>query len=99
MRSAPVQGNYCGIWLRGSHMYKEKAFKLLNMYHYNFDLTKFHILYPSVMADPDKRYQIIQVANKNPTDFAKEVANAVIDLQGCKQDEIDEILNKFRADL
>ena len=61
-------------------MYKEKAYKLLNMYHYNFDIAKFHILYPSVMADQDKRYQIVQVANKNPVDFAKEVANAVIDL-------------------
>ena len=27
------------------------------------------------------------------------MANAVIDLQGCKQDEIDSILNKFRFDL
>jgi hypothetical protein len=29
----------------------------------------------------------------------KEVANAIIDLQGCKQNEIDEIIAKFRADL
>jgi len=56
MRSAPVQGNYCGIWLRGSHMYKENAFKLLNEYGYNFDLAKFHVLYPMLMADPLKRF-------------------------------------------
>ena len=80
MRSAPVQGNYCGIWLRGSHMYKENAFKLLSKYSYNFDLAKFHVLYPSLMSDPDKNYQIIQVSKTNPLDFAKEVANAVIDL-------------------
>lgn len=52
MREAPIQGNFCGIWLRGSNMYKENAFKLLNEYNYNFDLAKFHILYPQVMSDP-----------------------------------------------
>lgn len=41
----------------------------------------------------------MQVAKDHPNDFAKEVANAVIDLQGCKQEEIDEIVNKFRYDL
>ena len=25
MRESPIQGNYCGIWLRGSTMYKERA--------------------------------------------------------------------------
>ena len=59
MRSCPVQGNYCGIWLRGSHMYKEKAFKLLNEYGYNFDLAKFHILYPAIMSDSLKKLQIL----------------------------------------
>ena len=46
MRESPIQGNYCGIWLRGGPMYKEKAMQLLNQYNYNFDLAKFHILYP-----------------------------------------------------
>ena len=56
MREAPIQGNYCGIWLRGSNMYKENAFKLLNEYNYNFDLAKFHILYPQVMSDPSTKF-------------------------------------------
>ena len=54
-------------------MYKEKAMKLLNEYDYNFDLAKFNIMYPMVMADPDKKHQVIQVAKQNPKDFAKEV--------------------------
>ena len=58
MREAPVVGNYCGIWLRGSHMYQENALKLLNSYNYNFDLAKFHILHPNVMADPVSKSKI-----------------------------------------
>lgn len=73
MRSAPVQGNYCGILLRGTHMFKENAFKILNQYDYNFDLAKFHILYPLVMIDPIKKCQLVQAAKENPDAFAKEV--------------------------
>lgn len=62
VREAPILGGYCGIWLRGSHMYREKALALLNSYNYNFDVAKFHILYPRVMSDPEKRYQILQIA-------------------------------------
>lgn len=54
-------------------MYKENAFKLLNGYDYNFDLAKFHILYPMVMADPIKKLQIMQAAKDHPEDFEKEV--------------------------
>lgn len=99
MRQAPVQGNYCGILLRGSHMFKEKALNLLNEYGYNFDLAKFHILHPMVMIDPLRKTQLIQAAKQNPEEFAKEVQNAVIDLQGCKKDEINHILDHFRADI
>jgi hypothetical protein len=42
---------------------------------------------------------MIQISKNHPQDLAKEVANAIIDLQGCKQDEIDEIIGKFREDL
>jgi hypothetical protein len=99
MRQAPVQGNYCGILLRGSHMFKEKAYRLLDEYDYNFDLAKFHILYPLVMIDPIRKYQIEQAARQNPDEFNKEVQNAIIDLQGCKKDEINQILDRFRKDL
>lgn len=61
-------------------MYKENAYKLLHQYNYNFDLAKFHILYPQVMSDPDSRYQMIEIAKTHPKDLEKEVANAIIDL-------------------
>lgn len=41
-----------GIWLKGSSAYNEKAMSLLHSCNYNFNLAKFHILYPSVMAIP-----------------------------------------------
>lgn len=80
MRDTPVQGGYCGIWLRGSCMYHENAMKLLHIYNYNFDLAKFHALYPMIMNDPQKRYQMIEIAKSYPKDLAKEVANAIVDL-------------------
>lgn len=99
MRDTPIQGGYCGIWLRGSCMYQENAMKLLHLYDYNFDLAKFHALYPMVMNDPSKRYEMQEIAKKYPVELAKEVANAIIDLQGCKADEVTEILQHFRNDL
>jgi len=69
-------------------MYQQNALNLLNLYGYNFDLAKFHILYPMIMNDPDKRAQIIDFSKKHPKELASQVANALIDLQGCKQDEI-----------
>ncbi len=49
--------NHCnGIMLKGCiapSNHHEKALKLLNGYGYNFNLAKFHILYPSVMAIPE----------------------------------------------
>lgn len=51
------------------------------------------------MMDPEKKSQLLQLAETHPQDLAKEVANAIIDLQGCKKDEADQILNKFREDL
>lgn len=99
MRDTPIQGGYCGIWLRGSSMYQENAMKLLHLYDYNFDLAKFHALYPMVMNDPIKRREMQEIARNHPIELAKEVANAIIDLQGCKEDEVNEILQNFRNDL
>lgn len=39
-------------------MYHENAMKLLHLYDYNFDLAKFHALYPMVMNDPRKRREM-----------------------------------------
>ena len=55
MRDAPIHQGMCGIWLRGSCMYQENAMKLLNFYDNNYNLAKFHVLYPVVMNDPLKR--------------------------------------------
>ena len=99
MRDTPVQGGYCGIWLRGSSMYHENAMKLLHLYDYNFDLAKFHALYPMVMNDPWKRREMQEIASSHPIELAKEVANAIIDLRGCKVEEVNEILQNFRSDL
>jgi hypothetical protein len=55
MRDAPIHQGMCGIWLRGSCMYQENAMKLLKFYENNYNLAKFHVLYPIVMNDPQKR--------------------------------------------
>lgn len=99
MRDAPVHGGHCGIWLRGSCMYRENALKLLSFYKYNYDLAKLHILYPMVMNLPENRATMIELARTHPDHLAQEVANAIIDLKGCKESEIDEIVNAFRRDL
>ena len=52
MKDVPLHHGICGIWLRGSPMYKENAIKLLKFYDYNYDLAKFHALYPMIMNDP-----------------------------------------------
>ena len=80
-------------------MYHENAMKLLHLYDYNFDLAKFHALYPMIMNDPTKRREMQEIAKKHPIELAKEVANAIIDLRGCKADEVNEILQNFRSDL
>lgn len=80
-------------------MYQENAMKLLNQYNYNFDLAKFHILHPHVMADPISKEKIVDISRTSPADLSKVVSDAVIDLQGCKEDEVEQILNTFRADL
>ena len=59
MKDVPLHHGICGIWLRGSPMYKENAIKLLKFYDYNYDLAKFHALYPMIMNDPQKRYTIV----------------------------------------
>lgn len=80
-------------------MYHENAMKLLHLYDYNFDLAKFHALYPLIMNDPTKRKELQEIAKNHPIELAKEVANAIIDLRGCKADEVNEILQNFRSDL
>ena len=39
--------------------YVEKAMKLLHTYNYDFNLAKFHVLFPSVMAVPKQKEDIL----------------------------------------
>jgi hypothetical protein len=51
------------------------------------------------MADPISKEKIVDISRTSPADLSKVVSDAVIDLQGCKEDEVEQILNTFRADL
>jgi len=49
-----------GVWLKGSMGgYVEKAMKLLHAHNYNFNLAKFHILFPAVMAVPEQKEDVL----------------------------------------
>lgn len=88
-----------GLWLKGSlTSYQERAVQLLHLYAYNFDLAKFHILFPRVMACPQNRRELL-LSLASPKELAGLVADAVIDLRGCKTQEADEALASLRAAL
>lgn len=72
-----------GLWLKGSLIgYVEKALKLLHTYDYNYTLAKFHILYPSVMAIPERKQEIL--SSLTDKEMESIVQDAIIDLRGCK---------------
>lgn len=75
-------------------MYKEKALSLLSSYDYNFNLAKFHILYPSVMANPLKKEEVLKTINDKEMESI--VNEAIIDLRGCKSKEAQEIIEELR---
>ncbi len=84
-----------GLWLKGSLVgYEERALTLLHSYNYNYDLAKFHILFPSVMAIPEKRQEILHSLNEK--ELANIVQDAVIDIRGCKLHEAEEALATLR---
>ncbi len=68
----------------------ENAMKLLHSYDYNYAIAKFHILYPSVMAVPEQKEEIMQsFSNK---ELEEVVQAAIIDLRGCKSQEAEEAI-------
>ena len=72
-----------GLWLKGSLVgYQERALQLLHSYNYNYDLAKFHILFPGVMGQPDRKQEIMNSLSEKELESI--VADAVIDLRGCK---------------
>lgn len=78
-----------GVWLKGSSVgYHEKAMQLLHNYDYNYDLAKFHMLFPSVMAIPERREEILH--SLSPKELSSIVEDAVIDLRGCKTKEAED---------
>lgn len=84
-----------GIWLKGSlTSYQEKAIQLLHQYDYNYDLAKFHILFPRVMAVPEKREEIFH--SLSAKELESIVADAIIDLRGCKTHEAEEAIESMR---
>jgi hypothetical protein len=78
-----------GVWLKGSSVgYQEKALQLLHKYSYNYDLAKFHMLFPSVMAIPERKQEILH--SLTPKELETIVEDAIIDLRGCKTKEAEE---------
>lgn len=84
-----------GLWLKGSlNGYQERALQLLHQYEYNYDLAKFHILYPGVMSVPERRDEIMHSLTEKELESI--VADAVIDLRGCKTQEAEEAITNIR---
>ena len=85
-----------GLWLKGSLVgYQERALQLLHSYNYNYDLAKFHILFPGVMGQPDRKQEIMNSLSEKELESI--VADAVIDLRGCKTQEAEEAIASIRS--
>ena len=67
--------------------YVEKAMKLLHTYNYDFNLAKFHVLFPSVMAVPKQKEDIL--ASLSTKELENIIREAVLDLRGCKSREAE----------
>lgn len=87
-----------GMWLKGSlTSYSERALHLLHSYSYNFDLACFHLLYPSVMAVPERRTELLHSLTER--ELHAIVSDAIIDLKGCKTQEAEEAIGGLRTQL
>jgi hypothetical protein len=87
-----------GLWLKGSlTSYSERALHLLHSYSYNFDLACFHLLYPSVMAVPERRTELLHSLTER--ELHAIVTDAVIDLKGCKTQEAEEAVGGLKTQL
>ena len=72
-----------GLWLKGSlTSYHEKALQLLHSYAYNFDLACFHLLYPRVMAVPERKTELMHSLTEK--ELQSLVSDSLIDLSGFK---------------
>lgn len=73
--------------------------QILTTHNYNFDMAKFAILYPTVLLIPESRNKFLKAIGEDESLLGKIVSEAVMDLKGCKQDEIDEVVNEMRLAL
>jgi len=91
--------NLNGMLLRGSSQYQEKAMNILTQFNFDYDMAKFSILYPTVLLLPETRHRFLKAIKEDETLLSKIVREAVQDLQGSKQDEIDEVVSELRQAL
>lgn len=73
--------------------------QILTQHNFNYDMAKFSILYPTVLLIPDSRARFLAAIREDETLLGKMVREAVMDLKGCKQDEIDEVVAELRQAL
>lgn len=62
-------------------------------------MAKFSVLYPTVLLIPETRNKFLDAIKKDETLLGKIVREAVQDLKGCKQDEVDEVVTELRLAL
>ena len=69
--------------------------KLLHDHNYNYDVAKFHILFPSVVLSSAQRGEdIIQSLTEKELEII--VSGAIIDLRGCKSKEAEEAITSIK---
>ena len=73
--------------------------KILTEHNYDYDMAKFSILYPTVLLIPESRQRFLKAIREDSTLLKRVVKEAVMDLKGCKQDEIDEVNRELRQAL
>lgn len=73
--------------------------QILTQHNFDYDMAKFSILYPTILLIPETRTKFLNAIKQDETLLGKIVREAVQDLKGCKQDEIDEVVAELRLAL
>ena len=72
---------------------------ILTQHNFDYDMAKFSILYPTVLLIPEQRSKFLKAIDEDKMLLGRIVREAVIDLKGCKQDEINAVINELRQAL
>ena len=72
---------------------------ILTQHNFDYDMAKFSILYPTVLLIPEQRSKFLKAIDEDKLLLGRIVREAVIDLKGCKQDEINAVINELRQAL